>query len=127
METMTSRERVDAAVALRQPDRVPLVPNFDLYIARHAGITMRELLYDLDKAEAAFEKTFNDFRWDGNHLFIGGAGPYMQLFFWQDFIMPGEKGVGEDEVPQMLETEERGRRSTRRYAAADSFMSTCAW
>jgi hypothetical protein len=104
METMTPRERVDAAVALRQPDRVPLVPNFDLYIARHAGITMRELLYDLDKAEAAFEKTFNDFRWDGNHLFIGGAGPYMQLFFWQDFIMPGEKGVGEDEVPQMLET-----------------------
>jgi hypothetical protein len=104
MERMAPRERVEAAVSLRKPDRVPLVPNFDLYIARHAGITMRELLFDFAKAEAAFERAFNDFRWDGNHLFIGGSGPYMQLFFWQDFKMPGMDGCGEDEIPQMMET-----------------------
>jgi hypothetical protein len=108
MESMTPRERIEAAVALRIPDRVPVVPNFDLYIARHAGITMRELLFDFGKAEAAFERAFNDFHWDGNHLFIGGSGPYMQLFFWQDFKMPGVDGVGEDEIPQMLETEGAG-------------------
>ncbi|RJP34843.1 MAG: uroporphyrinogen-III decarboxylase [Actinobacteria bacterium] len=108
MEYMTPRERVDAAVALRKPDRVPLVPNFDLYIARHAGITMRELLFDYAKAEAAFERAFADFRWDGNHLFIGGSGPYMQLFFWQDFRLPGVDGQGEDEIPQMLEAEGEG-------------------
>jgi hypothetical protein len=108
MESMTPRERVEAAVTLRKPDRVPLVPNVDLYIARHAGITMRELLFDFGKAEAAFERTFNDFRWDGNHLFIGGSGPYMQLFFWQDFRLPGVNGLGEDEIPQILETEGAG-------------------
>ena len=108
MESMTPRERIEAAVSLRVPDRVPVVPNFDLYIARHAGITMRELLFDFAKAEAAFERTFNDFRWDGNHLFIGGSGPYMKLFFWQDFKMPGVDGVGDDDIPQMLETEGAG-------------------
>jgi Uroporphyrinogen decarboxylase (URO-D) len=108
MDRMTPRERIEAAVALRKPDRVPVVPNFDLYIARHAGITMRELLFDFGKAEAAFERAFADFRWDGNHLFIGGSGPYMQLFFWQDFKLPGVDGMDEDAIPQMLETRGEG-------------------
>lgn len=86
------------------PDRVPVVPNFDLYIARHAGITVRELLFDFDKAEAAFEKAFNDFRWDGNHLFIGGLRPLHEALLLAGLRNAGEGGVGEDEVPQMLET-----------------------
>ena len=108
MGSMTPKERIEAAVALRVPDRVPLAPNFDLYIARHAGTTMRELLFGFAKAEAAFERAFDDFRWDGNHLFVGGSGPYMQLLFWQDFKMPGVDGFGEDEIPQMLEAEGAG-------------------
>jgi hypothetical protein len=102
---MTSRERIEAAIALREPDRVPVAPDFDIYVAAHAGLTMRELLFDVDKAEAAFERAFNDFQWDGNHLFLGGTGPYWRFIFAQEFIMPGVDGVDDDRVPQMLEIE----------------------
>lgn len=101
---MTPRERIETAVALKRPDRVPIAPNFDLYVARHAGITMYELLFDFRKAEAAFERAYNDFNWDANHIFMGGGGPYLKLLFWNDFKLPGEDGMGEDEVAQMLET-----------------------
>jgi hypothetical protein len=34
MGLMTPGERIEAAVGLREPDRVPIAPNFDVYVAR---------------------------------------------------------------------------------------------
>ena len=108
MEYMTPRERIEAALALRRPDRVPVAPDFDLYIARHAGITMHELLFDFKAAERALEISYGYYQWDGNHLFIGGTGPYLQVVMSQDFLVPGVDGRGEDEILQMVEVEAVG-------------------
>jgi len=43
---MNSRERIEAAVALEAPDRVPVGPLIDHYAATYAGITNRELVED---------------------------------------------------------------------------------
>lgn len=95
-------------MSLRKPDRVPVVPDFDVYIAKHAGITMRELLFDLKKAEAALDTAYRDFRFDGHHLFLGGCGPYIKVGLPQRFRLPGEDGVGDDEPMQAIEEEAEG-------------------
>ena len=57
---MNARERIDAAIRLEKPDRVPVVPIIDIFAARYAGITQHEMLFDLRKADAAIEKTMAD-------------------------------------------------------------------
>lgn len=58
-ETRTSR--INDAVALRTPDRVPLFPSFHLFPARYAGMTYEEAFYDLDRWLAANEKAILDY------------------------------------------------------------------
>ncbi|MDP2660250.1 MAG: hypothetical protein Q8R28_05935 [Dehalococcoidia bacterium] len=59
-KTMTSEERINAVVALNEPDRVPVALYVDAFAARHAGITLAEWVSDYEKGEAAVEKTFDD-------------------------------------------------------------------
>lgn len=59
-ETMTRRERVNAAVALEKPDRVPVMPMTISFPIRHQGMTQAEAWRDLDKAFQATVDTFND-------------------------------------------------------------------
>ncbi|MBI4319548.1 MAG: hypothetical protein HY675_13755 [Chloroflexi bacterium] len=54
---MSARERLDAVIRLEVPDRVPVGGRFDGFLARVAGITMQEYVFDPDKAEAALYKT----------------------------------------------------------------------
>jgi uroporphyrinogen-III decarboxylase len=69
-DTMTPRERIEAAVALQQPDRVPVAPLILQFAGRYGGITGEEYLFDLEKAEAAVEKTFYSLGgWDAWPLF----------------------------------------------------------
>ncbi len=57
---MTSEERINAVIALNEPDRVPVALYVDAFAARHAGITLAEWVSDYEKGEAAVEKTFDD-------------------------------------------------------------------
>lgn len=59
-KTMTSLERINAVVALQEPDRVPVSLYMDAFAAHHAGITLAEWVSDYEKGEAAVEKTFAD-------------------------------------------------------------------
>lgn len=101
---MTPGERIAAAISLGTPDRVPVVPDFDIYIAAHAGISMHELLFDMEKAEAALDAVHADFDIDGNHLFLGGCGPYIALGIPARWRLPGRDGAP-DEPMQMREEE----------------------
>jgi uroporphyrinogen-III decarboxylase len=59
-ESMTRRERVEAAIALEKPDRVPVMPLMVSFPIRHRGMTQAEAWRDLDKAFQATLDTFDD-------------------------------------------------------------------
>jgi hypothetical protein len=58
------RKRVDDAIALRIPDRVPLAVSFGFFVAKYAGYTNEEVMYDPDKLWKAQWKTTRDFEQD---------------------------------------------------------------
>ena len=51
-------------IELRKPDRVPFMPMVHYYVAKHAGVTFQEAKVDLDKLEAAVEKTVKGLQLD---------------------------------------------------------------
>jgi hypothetical protein len=64
--------RINDAIQLRKPDRVPVFPSFHLFPARYAGMTYEEAFYDLDRWLAANEKTILDYDPD---LYFQPSGP----------------------------------------------------
>ena len=54
--------RVLDAVALRQPDRVPLIPQIEAFPMEYSGISMKDAMYDARKAAAAFDIFYRDFQ-----------------------------------------------------------------
>ena len=86
---MTPNERIEAAIRLKKPDRVPLAPFAMFFTAVYAGITMEEYLFDKDKCERAADKTFEDFGgWDAWYMypFINGLTTYL---YPKKYKMPG--------------------------------------
>jgi len=59
-ETMSGRERFQAAIALEKPDRTPVMPLTVSFPIRHQGMTQGEAWRDLDKAFQATLDTFDD-------------------------------------------------------------------
>jgi len=55
------QQRIQDAIALRRPDRVPIwFQDLGFFPARYAGITYREAMYDSDKLFSAYKKTIMD-------------------------------------------------------------------
>ena len=46
-------KRIQDAIALRIPDRVPVTPTFGYFASKHCGFTYREAVYELIKVAAA--------------------------------------------------------------------------
>ncbi|MGQ9758593.1 MAG: uroporphyrinogen decarboxylase family protein [Actinomycetota bacterium] len=99
-----SRERIETAIRLGKPDRVPVVPIIDFFSARYGGITQHEMLFDVKKADEALEKTLRELgSIDGQHLSYAGLGRIMQLFFPTPPVMPGVGGEPPDGQFQFVE------------------------
>ena len=61
-ELLREREkRVNDAIALEQPDRVPIVCLFGFFPAKCAGMTYQEAMYDYDKTMNAWVKAMTQF------------------------------------------------------------------
>lgn len=62
-ETMFNERlrRVNDAIALREPDKVPIAPFFSSVVQRIYGSTYKSLFYDLTTAGEAFLKFYNDY------------------------------------------------------------------
>ena len=58
---MNPRDRVLAALELREPDRVPVVPFIITFAAKHAGIKFIDYCTKADKIVESQFKTANDF------------------------------------------------------------------
>ena len=63
------KKRVDDAIALRVPDRVPVwFGDFGYFPAKYSGFTCEEAMFEPEKQFAAYHKTLNDFAPD---IFFG--------------------------------------------------------
>lgn len=104
MAGMTAHERIEAAIRLGKPDRVPVVPIVDSFAGRYGGITQYDMFFDIGKADTALERTIADLGpIDGQNLTYAGLGRIMQVLFPTPPIMPGVGGVPRDGQFQFVE------------------------
>ncbi len=99
--------RLLAAMQLKKPDRVPIVPSLGGLAAAYCGYTYKDMMYDVDKAIEVATKCTLDFQFDvkiaagGAGFSIGRVGEILEdrLFSW-----PGH-GVPDDNTFQFNEGE----------------------
>ncbi|MCL2046978.1 MAG: hypothetical protein FWG88_11430 [Oscillospiraceae bacterium] len=95
-------QRINDAVALKEPDRVPMTPAASLYPIIHSGYTVAELVYDtsLEKARAAVIKYLTDFDPDvGADVSMSGTGegPILEKMKSKTMLYAGMPGANLDE------------------------------
>jgi hypothetical protein len=102
------KKRVQDAIALRVPDRVPIwFQDASFFPAKYTGITFREAMYDSDKVFAAYKKTFLDFEPDiffnpGHALHTPGDA--LDAVRCKQVILPGQ-GIPVNHSFQFVEAE----------------------
>jgi hypothetical protein len=113
MTTETSKgfeirtKRINDAVELKKPDRVPIFPWFHLFPARYAGMTYEEAFYDADRWLAANEKTVLDYDPDlytQPGAAISASGAAHEALGNKQIKWPGH-GVGPNRSFQFVEGE----------------------
>lgn len=57
-------QRWNDAVAIKEPDRVPLCPFVNFWPARYKGLSFKEAMFDHARAAKAFKETVIEFDWD---------------------------------------------------------------
>lgn len=87
---MNSFERIDAAIALEEPDRVPLAPLLDHWAATYCGITNAELMADGEKRIEAVITTAIDFKWDMTYIADTAIPGLLKLGIPAKLKLPGE-------------------------------------
>lgn len=71
-------KRIDDALAVREPDRVPVIPFVQTYCITHYGHTMAEAMYNAEAAKDGVRKYLAEYEPDANYgygLFFCGMGP----------------------------------------------------
>ena len=99
-------QRIKDAIALRVPDRVPVVYWAMFWHAAYGGHTIREVMYDYDLASKLFMKAINDLEPDGaGAAFIMNAlGPLLDLTDYRQLRWPGH-GVADNCCYQYIDEE----------------------
>lgn len=99
-------KRVHDAVALRKPDRVPILVNMGFYPARYSGMTIREVLYDPEKLWTANWKAMTDLEPDmvQNPFAMQLVGPVLEALDCKQLLWPGH-GLSSDHSYQFVENE----------------------
>ncbi len=104
MTSMSSRERIDTAISLGKPDRVPVVPMIDSFAARYAGITQHDMLFSIRRSDRAFLKVHEDLGpIDGFNYSNAGLARLMDSLSIVPPIFPGVDGVDRNALWQFLE------------------------
>ncbi len=107
VELFAQREkRISDAIALRVPDRVPILVFFGFFPARYAGMTVQEVMYDPDKIWQAQTKALFDFQPDGdqNPYLLRYLGPILETLDFKQLMWPGH-GLTSDHTYQFVEGE----------------------
>jgi uroporphyrinogen-III decarboxylase len=97
-------QRIKDAVALREPDRVPVTVPLAYFPAKFAGITTRDAFYDLDKWSDAFLRAAVYYQPDRIGLSPNQSGLMMETLGSKQMQWPGH-GVPDDSTHQFVEGE----------------------
>lgn len=108
MTSFEAREkRIAAAVARKEPDRVPLIPHSYLFATAHAGYTVADITYDADKGIDAIVRFVKEFEPDDATRYYSnmGKGPILELMAPKTAVWPGapDKRVDKDSMHQFIE------------------------
>lgn len=107
MELYKQREkRVNDAIALRVPDRVPIMVLFGFFPAKYSGFTAQDVMYDPEKMLMAQMKTLLEFQPDmeQNPFGIRFLGPILEVLDFKQLKWPGH-GVPINSTYQFVEGE----------------------
>ena len=106
-------KRVNDAISLRVPDRVPLEVMFSFFPARYAGFSIQEVMYDPEKLLESQLKTTLEFKPDMDQNPFGNRflGPILEALDFKQLKWPGH-GMTTDHTYQFVEGE---------YMAADEY------
>ena len=99
-------KRVNDAIALRKPDRVPIEVLFGFFPAKYAGMTVQEVMYDPDKMFEAQLKSLTEFKPDmeQNPFALRFLGPVLEALDFKQLTWPGH-GMSADHTYQFVEGE----------------------
>ena len=103
---MTPEERLQTAISLGKPDRVPCAPLIESYAGRRAGLSNYEFMYNYEKAELAFDQLHQEYPcWDVmRSVYFVFHGPIQKTIGFMKPLMPGVD-LPPDSEYQMLEYE----------------------
>lgn len=101
-------KRIDDALAVKEPDRVPAVPFIQTYAITHAGHTMAEALYDAKVGRESVLKYLKDYEPDANYGYLSyfcGFGPFFDYVGLNFLQWAGQKGsiCEENSIHQFVE------------------------
>ncbi len=97
-------KRVNDAIQLKIPDRVPIVIAFSYFPAKYAGITCEDAFYSSEKWKMAMIKTIVDFEPDMCFMTRPLSGAALEAFDFKQIVWPGH-GVSPDHTHQYVEGE----------------------
>jgi uroporphyrinogen-III decarboxylase len=102
----TRWQRILDCVALKQPDRMPVTLYATFWLAKYAGITCKELMYDYEKTKEISERAVLEFEPDACINLVGAnaMGPIFEAVGYKQLKWPGH-GVGENQPYQYLDRE----------------------
>jgi hypothetical protein len=103
---LTPDERLQTAISLGKPDRIPCAPLIESYAGRRAGLSNYEFMYDYNKAEWAFDQLHQEFPdWDlMRSVYFIFHGPVQKVIGFMKPMMPGVD-LPVDSEYQMVEYE----------------------
>ncbi len=82
-------QRIEDAISLKEPDRVPITPMSTFYHAVQYGITKKEAMYDLEKLAEAAINVYSRYDWDEIPSFTTREGNLHDALGVKFFKWPG--------------------------------------
>lgn len=105
--------RIEDAVQLKKPDRLPIIVEFGYFVAKYSGISYQDLIYDRAKCVAAYRKVVTELDPDAFHCIPFDSGPAMEAIDSLVVKWPGH-GLPANQSHQYVEGE---------YMLADEYDS----
>jgi len=101
------QKRIDDAVALREPDCVPITATGQCYAVYNAGYTIADIMYDFDKFAESVIKFAVQYEPDaaGRGITVPGQGPVLELMRPKNMVWPGapDGRIDKNSIQQFVE------------------------
>lgn len=106
-EEFRKREiRIDAAIRLQKPDRVPVwLQDVGFFPAKYAGLSFKDMMYDVEAMASAFKKVMHDFQPDMYWPIAHMSGKALDILDSKQVRWPGGAGFPENLPMQYIEGE----------------------